>query len=73
MFSQRGVPLKPTSKKITTKEGKQSQKHLLHKLIRQNKSTTGGIKTPHRYHPGLLALREIHQYQQSTECLIKRI
>ena len=69
---ERRVLLKPTSKKITTKGGKQPQKHLLHKLIRQNKSTTGGIKKPHRYHPGLLALREICQYQQSTECLIKR-
>ena len=69
--SERRVPLKPTSKKIATKGGKQPQKHLLLKLIRQNKSTTGGIKKPHRYHPGLLALREICQYQQSTECLIK--
>ena len=30
------------------------------------------LKKPHRYHPGLLALREICRYQQSTECLIKR-
>ena len=69
---ERRVPSKPTSKKVATKGGKQPQKHLLHKLIRRNKSTTGGIKKPHRYHPGLLALREIHRYQQSTECLIKR-
>ena len=38
----------------------------------QNKSSTGGIKKPHRYHPGLLTLREICRYQQSTDCLIKR-
>ena len=69
---ERRVPSKPTLKKITTKGEKQPQKHLLHKLIRRNKSTTGGIKKPHRYHPGLLALREICHYQQSTECLIKR-
>ena len=31
---ERRVPLKPTSKKIATKGGKQPQKHLLHKLIR---------------------------------------
>ena len=43
-----------------------------HKLVRQNKSATGGIKKPHRYHLGLLALREIHRNEQSTECLIKR-
>ena len=40
---------KPTSKKLPIKGGKQPQKHLLHKLIRQNKSPTGGIKKPHRY------------------------
>ena len=31
---ERRVPLKPTSKKATTKGGKQPCKHLLHKLIR---------------------------------------
>ena len=69
---ERRVPLKPTSKKTATKGGKQPHKHLLHKLIRQNKSTTCGIKKPHRYHPGLLALREICRYQQSTKCLIRQ-
>ena len=69
---ERRVPLKPTSKKVATKGGIQPQTHLLHKLIRQNKSNTGGIKKPHRYHLGLLALREICRYQQSTNCLIKR-
>ena len=69
---ERRVSLKPTSKKVAMKGGKQPQKHLLHKLIRQNKSPTGGIKKPHRYQPGLLALREIRRYQQLTDCLIKR-
>ena len=32
----------------------------------------GGIKKAHQYQPGLVALREIRRYQQSTECLIKR-
>ena len=69
---ERRVPSKPTSKKIAMKGGKQPQKHLLHRLIRRNKTATGKIKKPHRYHPGLLALREISRYQQSTDCLIKR-
>ena len=30
------------------------------------------MKKPHRYQPGLLALREIWRYQQSTDCLIRR-
>ena len=44
---------------------------MLHKTLKQ-KSTTGGIKKPHRYCPGLLALCEIRRYQQSTESLIRR-
>ena len=67
---ERRIPSKSTTKNIPRKGGKQPQKHLLHKVLRRNK--TGGIKKPHRYHPRLLALREIRRYQQSTECLIKR-
>ena len=63
--------MKSTSKKLPAKGGKQPPKHLLHKLIRCNKTPTGGKKKPHRYRPGLLALREIRRYQQSTECLIR--
>ena len=39
---ERRVPLKPTSKRLATKGGKQHQKHMLHKRLRW-KSTTGGI------------------------------
>ena len=67
---ERRVPSKSTTKKIT-KGGKQPRKHMLHKMLKRN-STTGGIKKPHRYNPGLLALCEIHRYQQSTKSLIRR-
>ena len=69
---ERRTLLKQMSKKLPIKGGKQPQKHLLHKLIKRDKSHTGGIKKPHQYQPGMLALREIRRYQQSTECLIKR-
>ena len=68
---ERRVHSKPTSKKIATKGGKQPHNHMLHRLLKRT-STTGGIKKPHRYHPGLLALWEIHRYQQSTESLNRR-
>ena len=68
---ERKIPLKPTSENLPVKGEKQPQKHLLHKVLRRNKSPTGGIKKPHRYQPGLVALREIRRYQQSIECLIK--
>lgn len=31
-----------------------------------------GIKTPHRYRPGTVALREIRKYQRGTELLLAR-
>ena len=34
---------------------------------------TGGIKRPHRYCPGTVALREIRRYQRSTELLICKL
>ena len=69
---ERRTLLKSTSKKLPMKGGEQPQKHLLHKLVRQNKPPTGGIKKAHRYQPGLVALREIRRYQKSTDCLIER-
>ena len=68
---ERRAPTKPTTKKIVTKGGKQPCKHMLHKLLKWT-SSTGGIKKPHRYHPGLLALCEICRYQQSMESLIRK-
>ena len=59
---ERRVPSKPTSKKIATKGGKKPCKHMLHRLLKWT-SATGGIKKPHRYHLGLLALHEIRRYQ----------
>ncbi|CAD6890116.1 unnamed protein product [Tilletia laevis] len=33
----------------------------------------GGLKRPHRYKPGTVALREIRRYQKSTELLIRKL
>ena len=33
----------------------------------------GGLKKPMRYRPGIVALREIHRYQKSTELLIRKL
>ena len=37
------------------------------------KCTGGGIKKPHRFRPGTVALREIRRYQKSTEFLIRKL
>ena len=62
--------LKPSTTPM--KGEKQPRKHLSRKILRQGNTPTGGIKKPHWYRPGMVALREIRRYQKSTECLIKR-
>ncbi|RPD58930.1 histone H3 [Lentinus tigrinus ALCF2SS1-7] len=42
--------------------------HLAHLL-----AATGGVKKPHRFRPGTVALREIRRYQKSTELLIRKL
>ena len=34
---------------------------------------SGGVKKPHHYRPGTVALREIRRYQKSTELLIRKL
>lgn len=34
---------------------------------------TGGLKKPHKFRPGTVALREIRKYQKSTELLIRKL
>jgi histone H3 len=41
-------------------------------LRTQNKAKTAGVKKPHRYRPGTVALREIRRYQKSTELLLPK-
>ena len=36
-------------------------------------NATGGVKKPHRFRPGTVALREIRRYQKSTELLIRKL
>ena len=36
-------------------------------------ATGGGVKKPHRFRPGTVALREIRKYQKSTDLLIPRL
>ncbi len=40
------------------------------KAARKSGPATGGVKKPHRYRPGTVALREIRRFQRSTDALI---
>lgn len=40
---------------------------------RKSAPMSGGIKKPHRFRPGTVALREIRRYQKGTGSLIKKL
>ena len=52
--------------------GKAPQMHLATKAARHAVRSNGGMKKPHRYRPGTVALWKIHKYQKSTELLIRK-
>jgi len=63
---------KQTARKSTG--GKAHRKQLATKAARQTAvNPTGGVKKPHRFRPGTVALREIRRYQKSTELLIRKL
>ena len=63
--------LQQTARKSTG--GKAPRKQLATKAARKSAPATGGVKKPHRYRPGTVALREIRRYQKSTELLIRKL
>ena len=62
---------KQTARKSTG--GKAPRKQLATKAARKSAPATGGVKKPHRYRPGTVALREIRRYQKSVELLIRKL
>merc|ERR1712243_130036 len=50
-----------------------SQETVGHQGCQKSAPATGGVKKPHRYRPGTVALREIRRYQKSTELLIRKL
>jgi histone H3 len=61
---------KQTARKSTG--GKAPRKQLSVKEPRKTLPPGAGIKKPHRYRPGTVALREIRKYQKSTDLLIRK-
>ena len=62
---------KQTARKSTG--GKAPRKQLATKAARKSAPATGGVKKPHRYRPGTVALREIRRYQKTTELLLRKM
>eukprot|EP00073_Rattus_norvegicus_P053824 XP_017456208.1 PREDICTED: uncharacterized protein LOC102548682 isoform X2 [Rattus norvegicus] len=70
-FGSEMARTKQTARKSTG--GKAPRKQLATKAARKSAPATGGVKKPHRYRPGTVALREIRRYQKSTELLIRKL
>ena len=66
---------KQTARKQATPAGKAPRKQVTQasKAARKSAPAVGGVKKPHRYRPGTVALREIRKYQKSTELLIRKL
>ncbi|KAF8826137.1 hypothetical protein HHX47_DHR6000339 [Lentinula edodes] len=69
---------KQTARKSTG--GKAPRKQLASKSATKSSAArktaqgaAGGVKKPHRFRPGTVALREIRRYQKSTELLIRKL
>jgi histone H3 len=62
---------KQTARQSSGSAGKKGfRKAIATKAARKSACATGGVKKPHRYRPGTVALREIRRYRKSTEALI---
>ncbi|KAH3765019.1 histone H3 [Pelomyxa schiedti] len=62
---------KQTARKSTG--GKAPRKHIESTAARVMAAPAGGVKKPHRFRPGTVALREIRMMQKSTELLIRKM
>jgi histone H3 len=62
---------KQTARKSTG--GIAPRNQLATKAARLSAPNIGGVKRPHRYRPGTVALREIRRYQKSTDLLIRKL
>jgi len=66
---------KQTARKQAGPGGKAPRKEIpaVSKAVRKSAPQLTGIKKPHRFRPGTVALREIRRYQKSTELLIRKL
>jgi histone H3 len=60
------IPL-PSKSKLQTKSAKKTVP-VTHSMV-----NSGGIKKPHRFKPGTVAIREIRRYQRGTDLLLRKM
>jgi len=64
---------RPKNKANTNPDGPAPSKHVATTKAKKSAVSGGGVKKPHRFRPGTVALREIRKYQKSTELLIRKL
>ncbi len=65
---------KQTARKTAGKVPRKEYSHKSNKQAKKSAPTsTSGLKKPHRFKPGTVALREIRRYQKSTDLLIRKL
>ena len=66
--------IKQTARKqVSSLSSKVPRRLMAAKAARKTAPAMGGIKKPHRYRPGTVAIREIRKYQKTTDLLIKKL
>ena len=67
--------LKPKPKRVLAKKREEERMKAAARLAKKSgqKAPKGGVKKHYRYRPGTVALKQIRQYQKSTELLIRKL
>ena len=62
-------------RRVLAKKREEKRKKAAARLAKKNgqKAPKGGVKKHYRYRPGTVALKQIRQYQKSTELLIRKL
>lgn len=63
---------KQTARKSTAQKVPRKQL-VAQKIARKSAPANIGVKKPHRFRPGTIAIREIRKYQRSTDLLIRKM
>ena len=72
IFKNQMARTKQTARKSTAQKVPRKQL-VAQKIARKSAPVTTGVKKPHRFKPGTVALREIRKYQKSTDLLIRKL
>ena len=73
--SGRALPTRASGRSLRSNQPRRAKASNQPRRAKAAASAAGvaGVKKPHRYRPGTVALREIRRYQKSTDLLIKKL